>query len=151
MAEARKRGIDVKYVIISALSKAMGADPAEEAKAHLELAMRYLEEAEKLEDPVQASEKAYKAFEEAVKAAAIYLGLEEARLAEREGRWRAATFFSAIRKLEKKFGIEFRLAAREAWFLHVEGFHEGRLSLEEVKESLTYVRRGINLVAAAVR
>ena len=63
MAEARKRGIDVKYVIISALSKAMGADPAEEAKAHLELAMRYLEEAEKLEEPVQASEKAYKAFE----------------------------------------------------------------------------------------
>lgn len=52
-------------------TRAIGADPAEGAKAHLELATRYLEEAEKLEDPVQASEKAYKAFEEAVKAAAI--------------------------------------------------------------------------------
>ncbi|MEL9990326.1 MAG: hypothetical protein QXP98_01765 [Thermoproteus sp.] len=42
IAETRRRGIDVEYVIISALSKAMGADPAEAAKAHVELAARLL-------------------------------------------------------------------------------------------------------------
>ncbi|MEL9990111.1 MAG: PaREP1 family protein [Thermoproteus sp.] len=147
MAEARRRGIDVEYVIISALSRAMGADPAEIARAHMELATRYLQEAEALEDPVQAAERAYKAFEEAVKAAAVYLGLEEAGQAEREGRWKATTFFSAVRKLERKLGVEFRLAAHEAWFLHVEGFHEARLSLEEVREGIAYVKRGVELVA----
>lgn len=50
----------MEYVIISALSKAMGADPAEEAKAHMELSERYLQEAASLEDPVQAAEKGYK-------------------------------------------------------------------------------------------
>lgn len=147
IAEARRRGIDVEYVIISALSKAMGADPAEEAKAHMALSERYLQEAAALEDPVQAAEKAYKAFEEAVKAAAVKLGMEEARLAEREGRWKASLFFSAVRKLERELGVEFRLAAREAWFLHVEGFHEARLSLDEVREGLAYVKRGVELVA----
>jgi hypothetical protein len=50
-----------------------------DAKRHLELAERYLEEGRALvgKDPIQASEKLYKAAEEAVEALALHLGLSE--------------------------------------------------------------------------
>jgi hypothetical protein len=59
------------------------------AVEHLDIAMKYLEEGRNLvdKDPVQASEKLYKAAEEAVKTLAIFLGLDEARKAIEQGRW----------------------------------------------------------------
>ncbi len=72
--EAIRRGIDV----IDLLSKALDLDPEERAVAHLELAEKFLNEGVGLvdKDPAQASEKLYKAAEEAVKALAITLGLD---------------------------------------------------------------------------
>ncbi len=60
--EAMKRGID----IIDLISKALNLDPSERSRAHLELAEKFLNEGEALidRDPVQASEKLYKAAEE---------------------------------------------------------------------------------------
>ena len=71
--ETIRRGIDV----IDLLSKALNLDPGERALAHLELAEKFLSEGVGLidKDPAQASEKLYKAAEEAVKALAITLGL----------------------------------------------------------------------------
>ena len=52
---------------------------AAEARERVELALRYLEEGRALveRDPVQASEKLYRAAEEAVKALALHYGLSD--------------------------------------------------------------------------
>jgi hypothetical protein len=58
------------------------------SEGHLDLAIKYLEEGESLadKDPIQASEKLYKAAEEAVKALALALNIDEARKALEQGR-----------------------------------------------------------------
>ncbi len=63
--EAERKGID----IIDLISKALSLDPSTTSKAHLELAEKFLNEGRDLidRDPVQASEKLYKAAEEAIK------------------------------------------------------------------------------------
>jgi Skp family chaperone for outer membrane proteins len=53
-------------------------------------------------DPVQASEKLYKAAEEAVKALARRFTLPECKEAEGRGRWTAALLFSAVRGLSER-------------------------------------------------
>jgi len=121
-------------------------NPPAVAEAHLELAERFLEEGRGLvdKDPVQASERLYKAAEEAVKAAAVLLGLEEAERAKEAGRWSAALLFSAVEKLAEKTQREVRWW-RTAWVLHVEGFHEARLKptekdVEDVKNLVDLVK-----------
>ena len=71
----------------------MKLDPNNLSKAHEELALRmYNEGVENLNrnDVVQASEKLYKAVEEAIKALAIRRGLPEAFEAPEKGRWSVA-------------------------------------------------------------
>ena len=82
--ETIHRDIDV----IDLLSKAPDLDPGRRAVAHLELAEKFLNEGVGLvdKDLAQASENLYKAVEEAVKALAIILGLNETRTAlEQDG------------------------------------------------------------------
>ncbi|MEM0278190.1 PaREP1 family protein [Pyrobaculum sp.] len=109
---------------------------------HLELAKRFLAEVVALAErgPVLASERLYKAAEEAVKALAVALGLEEAQKAEEQGRWIAALLFTAVDKIARKTVRDFKLWWKSAWFLHVEGFHEARLTAEQVKDDVEYVK-----------
>jgi Archaeal PaREP1/PaREP8 family. len=89
----RERGIDVEDVLIAALAR---QDPQESVKLRISLAERYMAECEKYlkeGDPVQASEKAYKAAEEVVKALAEKFGVPELQTALKEGRW-WATFWA---------------------------------------------------------
>jgi hypothetical protein len=64
--ELEKRGVDVEPLLIDFLVKELNLDPRVGVEAHLELASKYLEEGRGLvdKDPVQASEKLYKAAEE---------------------------------------------------------------------------------------
>ena len=112
------------------------------AERHLALALRYLEEGMTLieKDPVQASEKLYKAAEEAVKALAIGLDLEQARIAEKEGTWWTKLLNRAAEAVAEKLGIdELALWWKAAYYLHVEGFHEARLDSEDVKRNYRYI------------
>jgi hypothetical protein len=112
------------------------------AEEHLNLALRYLEEGRNLadKDPVQASEKLYKAAEEAVKTLAIALGLDEARKAVEQGRWSSTLLFDTIDTVAIKLNIkELPLWWRAAWVLHVEGFHEARLSGDRIKKDYKYI------------
>ena len=112
------------------------------AVEHLDLALRYLEEGRNLadKDPVQASEKLYKAAEEAVKAMALALNLDEARKAVEQGRWSSTLLFDAIDDIAIKLNIkELPLWWRAAWVLHVAGFHEARLGGERVKKDYKYI------------
>ncbi|MCC6057185.1 MAG: PaREP1 family protein, partial [Desulfurococcaceae archaeon] len=100
------------------------------ALQHLELAERFLAEGRELidKDPVQASEKLYKAAEEAVKAIATALNLDEARKALEKGRWILSLLDDAIYAISEKLGVKEIIDWWDAaWFLHVEGFHEARL------------------------
>lgn len=149
LKEVKKRGIDV----VDVLSKALGIDPPGRASAHLELAMRFLSEGKALvdKDPVQASEKLYKAAEEAVKAIAIAAGLDEAERAEEQGRWTVTLLFTAVDKIAKREGEEFKLWWKSAWFLHVEGFHEARLTAEQIRDEVKYVEKILEITAKYVK
>jgi hypothetical protein len=112
-----------------------------EARKYLEEGRRYVER----NDPVQASGKLYKAAEEAVKALARRFTLPECKEAEGRGRWTAALLFSAVRGLSERVGPQAVDCWHAAWFLHVEGFHEARLSVEEVKFRVRYVEELVKL------
>ena len=109
---------------------------------HSELAIKFLREGEDLVDrgdAIQASEKLYKAAEEAIKEQArIHADAKDVYAeAERRGRWNTTLLFKAARIL----GREIRHYWDSAWTLHVEGFHEAKLDLEEVKERLEDVKK----------
>ena len=117
----------------------MSAQSGAEAGRHLQLALKFLEEGEELieKDPVQASGKLYKVAEEAVKALAVALDLEQAEAAAREGGWRAKPLNRAA---AEKLGLEeLALWWKAAFHLHVEGSREARLDSENVRRNLKYV------------
>jgi hypothetical protein len=118
-----------------------------EVLKHVELAERFLAEGRELidKDPVQASEKLYKAAEEAVKALATALNLPEARKAIESGGWWSKLLEKAAQGIAKTLEIkEFILWWDTAFKLHVDGFHEARLSSEDVKERYEYIEAMVN-------
>ena len=153
--EAVRRGIDVESRIIELLAKDLGLDPKDEAPLHLELAERFMSEGMELlrrGDTIQASEKLYKAVEECIKALACLEGLEECRRARDEGGWRTKLLSRAARKLSLRLGEGLILEAwSQGYDLHVHGFHEHGLGVEEVRESLPVVERFVNYVENVLR
>ena len=107
-----------------------------EAERHVELALKCLEEGRALanKDPVQASEKLYKAAEEAVKALALHFGLSDILgKVEKRGRWTVTELEDAVEAIAEKVGDWFRSSWDTAWVLHVWGFHEAKLDAKAVK------------------
>jgi len=118
-----------------------------EAERHLALASRYLEEGKTLieKNPVQASEKLYKAAEEAVKALAIGLDLEDIlKTVDERGRWTVTELEKAVSRISKKLGDWFSAAWDRANYLHVWGFHEAKLDSDAVKERMPDIERMIS-------
>jgi len=125
-----------------------------EAERRLELALKYLEEGRAFadKDPVQASEKLYKAAEEAVKALAAALDLEQAKTAAREGGWRAKLLNRAAEAAAEKLGTEeLALWWKAAYHLHVEGSREARLDSEDVKRNAKYVEALVKTAAEVLK
>ena len=109
----------------------------------------YLNEANeylKQGDPVQSSEKLYKCAEEAVKLLAEKLNLPEYQIAHQNGKWNASLLFKAAGKLTDKIEKEFYHWWGEAWNLHVEGFHERRMDLDEVKRRFKDIANIVKVV-----
>ncbi|MDJ0269469.1 MAG: PaREP1 family protein [Aigarchaeota archaeon] len=75
----RSRGVDIDSYVVELIIRELRLDPRSEAEAHLELSRRFLREASDLlnRDSVQASEKLHKAAEEAVKALAVAMSLQD--------------------------------------------------------------------------
>jgi hypothetical protein len=123
------------------------------ASNHLELAEKFLAEGRELidKDPVQASEKLYKAAEEAVKAIAITLNIPEARKAIEKGKWTTELLFDAVDDISAKLGEDIRRLWHTAWFLHVEGFHEARLRREHVAVRYRDIEVLVDLVKKIVQ
>jgi len=124
------------------------SEAGKKALQHLELAERFLAEGEKLvdKDPVQASEKLYKAAEEAVKIIAIALKLPEADEAVKRGRWTTGLLESAVISIMKRLGVEELYHWWDsAYKLHVDGFHEAKLRSDDVRLRLRDVEVLVNL------
>ena len=119
----------------------MGTD---EARERVELALRYLEEGRALveKDPVQASEKLYRAAEEAVKALALHYDLRGAlERAERKGRWTFEELEKAARAIARRVGEWFIAAWDAASYLLVLGAQEAELDSESVKARLPSIEK----------
>jgi hypothetical protein len=118
------------------------------AAGRLELARRLLAEAEEClakGDAVQSSEKLYEAAEECIKALAERLNLKEVREAEEKGRRTVTLLEKAVGKLVDKLGVDVELGWAEASYLHVWGFHEAKLDVEDVKRRIPIIRRLVDL------
>jgi exonuclease VII small subunit len=145
--ELERRGIDVGSAFIDLASIVLNLDPQVIAEAHLELALKYLEEGKSLvdRDSVQASEKLYKAAEEVVKALTVHFNLESVlRDVERSGRWSVAKLEEAVEAISERVGEWFRHSWDSAWVLHVWGFHEAKLNSKAVKLRLPDVEKMIS-------
>ena len=70
--ELKRRGLNPEDVVLDALVKVMNLDLTTVVETRVELAIKYFNEGRELidRDPVQASEKLYRATEECVKALA---------------------------------------------------------------------------------
>ncbi|MQL56243.1 PaREP1 family protein [Acidianus ambivalens] len=136
--KAEEKGIDVEDLIILALSK---EDPSEGIKMRIELAKKYMNEAEeylKKGDAVQASEKAYKAAEEVVKALAEKFNTQEQAL--KEGRWYTYLLSKAANALSSTLGDKIIKGWSSAYLLHVWGFHEAKLGTKDITSYINAVK-----------
>jgi len=142
LEEAKRKSIDIESRVIELLSRDLGLDPREEALIHLEFAARLLDEARQAiekEDAVQASEKLYRVAEECIRAMAKALDLDEAREARGRGRWTLRLLDVVAAKLVERLDRRVYDDWSHAYFLYVEGFHEARLSIDQVKARARYV------------
>jgi hypothetical protein len=96
-------------------------------------------------DAVQSSEKLYKAAEECIKLLSERFNLPEAKEAEEKGRWTVTLLEKAVRKLSDKISIDVQIGWDAANYLHVFGFHEAKLEVENVKARLPLIKRLIEL------
>jgi hypothetical protein len=142
--EARRRGFDVESLVVDLLVRTLNLDPRIACEAHLELSLKYLDEGRALvnRDPVQASEKLYKAAEEAVKALAVFYNLQDVLAGvEGKGRWTVSYLEKAVEAISERLGGWFGEAWDRAWALHVWGFHEAKFDSKAVEIRLPYVER----------
>jgi hypothetical protein len=124
------------------------------AQQHLELAEKFLAEGRELidKDPVQASEKLYKAAEEAVKIIAIALKLPEANEAAKRGRWTTGLLEDAVMNIMRILKVdELYHWWDSAYKLHVDGFHEAKLRSDDVRLRLRDVEALVNLANKALK
>jgi len=96
-------------------------------------------------DPVQGPEKLYKVAEECVKALAERFKLEEVKEAEGRGRWTVTLLEKAVGRLVDKLGMDVELGWVEANYLHVWGFHEVKLDVNDVKRRIPMIRKLVEL------
>lgn len=135
--------------MLRTLAEALKMDPQTIAESRLELAETLLKECERFVeagDAVQASEKLYKAVEECIKALAEALKprtLEEVR---KRGKWEAWLLGKAARELSEMLNDDrIRLAWKDAYDIHVWGFHETKYGVEDVKAALPLAKWLLNL------
>ncbi|WP_236752722.1 PaREP1 family protein [Acidianus sp. HS-5] len=91
-------------------------------------------------DVVQASEKYYKAAEEAIKLLTIRKNLNILRTVESQKRWTSSTLFEAAKNL----GV-YKIW-HSAWYLHVFGFHEMILDKNDVEKISKVVKKILSLI-----
>ncbi|BFH72297.1 PaREP1 family protein [Sulfurisphaera javensis] len=117
-------------------------------KLTLDSIRKFIQEADELlekGDLIQASEKYYKAAEEAIKILTIKHNLKVLYKINERKRWSSELLFKAVDELRiiykdvEKYWLS-------AWKLHVDGFHEVALNYEEIKRLKEDVKKLISLL-----
>jgi hypothetical protein len=142
--EPKRRNLDPEPLVVDFLASLLELDPQEAAESHLELAVRYLEEGKNLigTDPAQASEKLYKAAEQAVKALTTHFNLKDIlEDVEKSGTWSLGKLEKAVLNISDKVGDWLTSSWDTAWALHVWGFHEAKFDAEDVRRRLPSIDR----------
>ena len=111
-------------------------------KKYLEESKQYIERGE----IAQASEKLYKAAEEAIKELSKAYAPLTYHKAEKKDRWTANLLREAVYEIATSLGEEIRHYWDTAWFLHVEGFHEERLNINDVKKRVKDIEELVKLL-----
>lgn len=141
----RSRGLDPEAFVLEDVGERLDLDPAEEMWTRLEVAEYMLRRGrEELArgDPVQASEKLYKAVEECIKILACLEELNVCRRAREEGGWWTKLLAQAASRLTRKLGEKLVLEAWvNAYDLHVHGFHQHAYTVEDVESRVEVVER----------
>jgi len=96
-------------------------------------------------DVIQASEKYYKAAEEAIKSLSYKNSLKILSKVKQIGHWNSKLYFKAVDELENIYP-NIRLCWISAWILHIEGFHEIRLRGDDVMQLRKYIEKLIKLL-----
>jgi len=152
--EARRKGLEISDLILEILAQELKLNPEEVSEARLELASSFFEEANRyLEkgDTVQASEKLYKVVEECIKVLAKVFNIPQVEEVKRRGKWdtwllgMASTDLSKILKEDR-----IRLAWKDAYDIHVWGFHEAKYRMEDVKAALPLTEWLLNFAKQAI-
>ncbi|MBS7652255.1 PaREP1 family protein [Candidatus Bathyarchaeota archaeon] len=138
-----RKGLDFDEVFISSIFERLGLDPKNIMVMRIGFAEIYLDEAKRYVergDAVQASEKMYKVAEECIEILSKLYGLPESERAEKEGRWWIELLSKASWKLSKTLR-ESRIEGvwAIAYEIHVWGFHEAKLSIEDIEGDIQYV------------
>ncbi|ABL78767.1 PaREP1 family protein [Thermofilum pendens] len=153
--EVEKRGLSVESLVVDALSKALDLDPEVVAEARLELAAKFMEEADEYlgkGDPVQASEKLYKVAEECIKALAEGFNAPTLEKVRERGRWDTWLLGMAATDLSRILGDErVHLAWSKAYEIHVWGFHEAKYRVEDVAAARPVVKWLLDFAGEALR
>ena len=111
---------------------------------------RYLEEGRRYiraEDVVQASEKLYKAAEEAVKSLSKLYAPDVYNEASAKERWTSGLLFKAAGEIADKLDSGVKHCWDAAWTLHVQGFHEGKLDINYVAKGVKDIEKLVKLEA----
>jgi len=120
------------------------------AEARVNLAEYCLERASEYlakSDPMQASEKLYKAMEESIKFLAEFHKLSEVGKAEEMGKWSTGLLATSSKKLTELLSKkEIDEARAQAWDAHVWGFHENKYGVSEVASVVPYVEKLVQYV-----
>ena len=120
----------------------------EDKRSRLEVVLKFLEEGKSLveRDPIQASEKLYKAAEETIKTLALHFELKDVlEMVRGRGRWTVTDLENSVRRISKILGEEIVDAWDAANHLHVWG-SEAKLEAEDVEIRLPRIE---NLVRRA--
>ena len=118
----------------------------DEIKGMFMKALEYIDK----NDPIQASEKLYKVCEECIKLLAEINGIDEYNKAREKEHWSTSLLQLATNRLSMIYGNEIKQAWDSAYRLHIEGFHENRLGIEDVKYSIEPIERLLRIVEQEV-
>jgi len=96
-------------------------------------------------DSIQASEKLYKVSEDCIKILAEINDLQEYKDALNRERWSRVLLYNAIKKLKEIYGERIGEIWDSADSLHVWGFHEEKISIDEVKSKAVEIEELLKL------
>jgi len=102
-------------------------------------------------DAIQASEKLYKVVEDCIKLLAKINNIPKHKEAIEAGQWWTKLLSRASERLRRIHGDNIITAWQAAYELHIRGFHEEQMDIDEVKERASEIEDLLKLTINEVK